>query len=75
MIRLFRCLGARPAHRVDADLTARMFSADGCTCLAVNTHTIATMTRGDDLPVGYASAMRGLTPVLNVNPVKGSPWS
>ncbi|MFE9999733.1 hypothetical protein [Streptomyces avermitilis] len=63
-----------------------MFSASGSTYLAVNTHTIATATRGDDLPVGYASATLGavhglvgdelgLAPVLNINRVKGSPWS
>ncbi|MET8560139.1 hypothetical protein ABZV75_05805 [Streptomyces flaveolus] len=52
-----------------------MFSAGGCTYLAVNTHTIATVTRGDDLPVGYARATSGLTPVLSINRVKGSPWS
>lgn len=78
MIKLFHCFGARPAHRVDAFVAADMLRASGCSYLAVNTHNIADVTRGDDLPVGYANATLGsvralvgaelgITPVLNIN--------
>ena len=74
---LFHCFGAIPAHRVDTDVAVAMLRASGCRRLAVNTHTIGTVARGDDLPVGYASATFGsvraaaadldLSPVLNIN--------
>jgi thiazole synthase len=78
VIRLSHCFGAQPAHRVDADLAARKLSAGVRTRLAANTHAIATVARGDDLPVGYVSATPGavrglvggepgLTPVLNIS--------
>lgn len=78
MIDLFHCFGAKPQHRVSADVAVRMLEASKCRHLAVNTHTIDSVTRGEDLPVGYADATLGsvteglgpfadITPVLNIN--------
>ncbi|WP_433549076.1 HisA/HisF-related TIM barrel protein [Streptomyces sp. CA-294286] len=78
MIDLFHCFGAKPAHRVDTALAAEMLRASGCRYLAVNTHTIDRVSRGEDLPIGYDSATLGsvtalvgdelgLHPVLNIN--------
>jgi thiazole synthase len=78
MPQLFHCFGAKPGHRVDTTVAADMLRASECGYLAVNTHTIADISVGDDLPVGYASATLGsvrdavgtelgLRPVLNIN--------
>ena len=78
MIDLFHCFGAKPEHRVDTQLAADMLRASGCRYLAVNSHNLATVERGDDLPIGYATATLGsvralvgkelaLEPVLNIN--------
>lgn len=78
MIDLFHCFGAKPDHRVSAEVAAEMLRASRCSYLAVNTHNIGQISRGDDLPVGYASATLGtvralvgdelgLRPVLNIN--------
>lgn len=78
MIDLFHCFGAKPAHRVDTALAAEMLSASRCRYLAVNTHTIDRVSRGEDLPIGYDTATLGsvtalvgeelgLRPVLNIN--------
>jgi len=78
MTRLFHCFGAKPDHRVDTETAANMLRVSGCNYLAVNTHTVADVRSGDDLPVGYASATLGsvrdlvgtelgLQPVLNIN--------
>lgn len=78
MIDLFHCFGANPDHRVDAATAADMLRASRCTYLAVNTHTVNEVRRGDDLPVGYWTATLGsvlglmdgdppLRPVLNIN--------
>ncbi|SCL27356.1 thiazole synthase [Micromonospora pallida] len=75
---LFHCFGAKPEHQVSADVAARMLGASKCRYLAVNTHTIASVETGDELPVGYADATlgsvtallgpdRAITPVLNIN--------
>jgi thiazole synthase len=75
---LYHCFGATPAHQVDARQATDMLAASQCPYLAVNTHSIAGITRGDDLPVGYASATLGsvrarlgarspVRPVLNIN--------
>jgi thiazole synthase len=54
-----------------------MLRTSGCRYLTLNTHSIAEITRGDDLPVGYGNAtfrsvreafpFDELVPVLNVN--------
>jgi thiazole synthase len=78
MMELFHCFGAKPEHRVDADLAVDMLRASGCRYLAVNTHNIDDLDNGDDLPIGYWTATFGsvrkmtdgeidLTPVLNIN--------
>lgn len=78
MIDLFHCFGAKPQHRVSAELAVQMLDASQCRYLAVNTHNIDTVRRGVDLPVGYAEATlgsvtallgpsKGVTPVLNIN--------
>lgn len=78
MFDLFHCFGAKPDHRVSAEVAVRMLAASQCRYLAVNTHTIDEVTSGDDLPVGYADATLGtvtallgagsaVTPVLNIN--------
>ena len=78
MTQLFHCFGAKPEHRVDTETAANMLRASGCAYLAVNTHTIDTVTGGDQLPVGYDTATLGsvrdlvgselgLRPVLNIN--------
>jgi thiazole synthase len=78
LIEIFHCFGAKPDHRVSADVAVRMLQASRCRYLAVNTHTIDNVRRGDDLPVGYADAtlgtvtarlgpFSGVTPVLNIN--------
>jgi thiazole synthase len=78
MAELMHCFGARPEHRVSTELAANMLRASGCVHLAVNTHPVDEVRRGDDLPVGYASATLGsvrdlvgaelgLRPVLNIN--------
>ena len=75
---LFHCFGAKPEHRVSAEVAVRMLEASKCQYLAVNTHTIDSVERGEDLPVGYADATLGtvtarlepahaITPVLNIN--------
>ncbi|MFG2012767.1 hypothetical protein ACGFNF_27255 [Micromonospora sp. NPDC048868] len=75
---LFHCFGARPSHRVDAPQAAAMLTASQCRYLAVNTHNIDEVAKGDDLPVGYATATLGtvrallgtespVQPVLNIN--------
>jgi thiazole synthase len=75
---LFHCFGAKPEHRVSAEVAVRMLHASKCRYLAVNTHAIDSVTRGEDLPVGYADATLGsvsallglsaeVTPVLNIN--------
>jgi thiazole synthase len=78
MAELVHCFGAKPEHRVSTEVAAEMLRASGCIHLAVNTHRIDEVKRGDDLPVGYASATLGsvrdlvgaelgLRPVLNIN--------
>jgi thiazole synthase ThiGH ThiG subunit len=75
---LFHCFGAKPEHRVSAEVAVRMLEASKCRYLAVNTHTIDTLDDGEKLPVGYADATlgtvtaqlgaaSGVTPVLNIN--------
>ncbi|WP_089156169.1 hypothetical protein [Micromonospora sp. NBS 11-29] len=75
---LFHCFGARPEHRVDTAQAVAMLAASGCRYLAVNTHTIDRIERGDDLPIGYSTATLGsvrdslgadspVVPVLNIN--------
>ncbi|SCL14586.1 thiazole synthase [Micromonospora nigra] len=75
---LFHCFGARPEHRVDTRQAVDMLAASGCRWLAVNTHTIDEVSRGDDLPIGYSTATLGsvrdalgaaspVRPVLNIN--------
>jgi thiazole synthase len=78
LIDLFHCFGAKPEHRISAEVAAEMLRASRCSYLAVNTHNIDQISVGDDLPVGYASATLGtvrelvgdelgLVPVLNIN--------
>jgi len=78
MIELFHCFGATPAHRVTTQLAVDMLRASGCRHLAVNTHSINEVARGDDLPIGYWTATLGsvleqagpelgVRPVLNIN--------
>ncbi|MFI0418770.1 hypothetical protein [Spongiactinospora sp. 9N601] len=75
---LFHCFGATPDHRVDTATAVAMLRAGGCRYLAINTHNVRDLTRGDDLPVGYATATFGSVraaldgtgeyrPVLNIN--------
>lgn len=74
---LFHCFGADSGQPVDTPLAVGMLRASGCRYLAVNTHTVAEVRRGDDLPVGYSTATLGsvrdavgpgrLTAVLNIN--------
>ncbi|MFG1610395.1 hypothetical protein [Actinoplanes sp. NPDC049265] len=78
MFELFHCFGAKPEHRVSAEVAVRMLTASKCRYLAVNTHSIDEVARGADLPVGYADATlgsvtallgpgHGVIPVLNIN--------
>ena len=78
MIEIFHCFGAKPEHRVSAEVAVRMLTASQCRYLAVNTHNIDEVRRGADLPVGYADATLGTVtarlgpspgpvPVLNIN--------
>lgn len=75
--RLFHCFGSLQTHAVDTQTAVEMLRASRCQYLAVNTHNIDAVHRGDDLPVGYASATlasvrnawtgQELSVVLNIN--------
>jgi thiazole synthase len=74
---LFHCFGSHQSKAVDTDTAIAMLRTSGCRYLAINTHSIAELSHGDDLPVGYGDATFGsvrqafapneLEPVLNIN--------
>lgn len=75
---LFHCFGTSQSNTsVDTDTAIAMLRTSGCKHLAINTHSISTISSADALPIGYGSATFGsvraafdpaeLTPVLNIN--------
>lgn len=75
---IFHCFGTNQSPAtVDTETAVEMLRVSGCRHLIINTHSVDTVSAGDNLPVGYGCATFGsvrealapteLTPVLNIN--------
>lgn len=78
IVPIFHCFGTDQSQAtVDTGTAVEMLRISGCRHLVVNTHSVETVSSGENLPVGYGSATFGsvreafrpgeLTPVLNIN--------